>query len=397
MPVPNHQPQYPTPIPQTTRPPVNATIPLPLAVVRQTAQAYVQQGLIDEFQHQNWFFANCPWLGLTDPQGGGSTLTYRYQRWSSTPGATAREFNKEVTETYSETESESTETKMLNSAFAIDEDIATQGGMINHLTEQFSRAITGVSDLFNEMVIRGDSHSVVAGDQCKQYTAFDGFEHFATKTWHNWNDPLDLSMLAPEFNSIRGANSLNRQLMTQLGRLVPYPTYCLGNNDAIPALSALAQEIGNWSHVDGEWVQPIDKIGSVSLVPMGRKCASLQQIIPTKIVDVTQAPYTSMPKPKVAVNDAGEPGLTDATHKFVPVTNLYFSSFGNDSIMGIYPGDGQFKVKPPNMSESGYVHRGDVEMKCALVMKSRNCLGVMNTVFLPYDVVEWRNWTRETP
>jgi hypothetical protein len=390
------RPQYPAARKQTTVPPRNAVLPLPENVARQFAQEVISSQLIDEFAHQNWWFASCPRVALNDPNGGDA-LTYVYNRLAGTPKAVAREYNKEVTETFVEYEKEQCTWKNLASAFAIDKDIAKLGGAPNQFMDQWAAVQAGLSDTLNEMIIRGDPSANDPSDECKKYSAFEGIESLSKQSYHQWTDALDLTFIsssAAPFSSSKWAQT-NMFVSRRLAALRPGATWGLGNATVITALNQLRYnaQVASFSGGAGaEGVPQGNSFYNMTLVDMGNRAGMKDPIIPVKKETVAEITAQNFKKPMVALNETtGEivEGNAITNDSVILTSTAYFGSFGPLAFQAIHPGSGVFQIEPPIMSGNGYVKHGDMELKYAIVMKSRNCLGTFQKIYLPFEATEY--------
>lgn len=377
---------YPDPIPQGIYAPFGIRNPVPKRVAFATAYEHLATGIIDEFQHQSWFFDHMPRMELVDTVHGGATTTYKYYRTANLASATAREYNSEVSETYVELKAEETNIANLASAISMDVDLMNIGGITKQWNMQMSFAVQGIADLFNEMVIRGDS-SVPKNpeDRAVGPASFDGLHKIIDKeSLHVWDEPLDLTGLGMDI-AIEGKEvdkttrtqtniwlDVIDEMMSRIRQLRPYPTFILGNDNLISALSALGRRTGVYQMTKNEWGQPIGEIEGISLIPMGKRCAKNQQIIET----VT----SSTP---CRENPGGKEG--NGTYE----TTAYVGSFGPNAIQGLQlPGE-LVSIRMPDFSSSGYVKKADIEMHIGMAVMSRHACGMFTKVCVPKSLIEF--------
>lgn len=252
-----------------------------------------------ELKHQNWFFNNLPRLIISNVEvGGGTTTYYNYSRMVSLPSAVARSYNSfEVPEP---AEHEHVGTNIVNLAPAISMDA------------DLKSAVAGISDLFNEMVIRGNiSAECNSDDPAVGPTSFDGLDKIIRNELpYVWEEPLDLT-------DLRYIDAADSYLRSCLSELRPRPTFILGNEDLISALSALARRTGTYTMTQNDFGIRIGSIDGISLIPMGNRYAKDEQIIKTYRTNT-----------KCRVNPDGEPGQTFET-------TAYVGSFGYCAIQGL--------------------------------------------------------------
>lgn len=340
-----------------------------------TAYEHLATEIINEFQHQSWFFDHMPRMTLTDTVHGGGTTTYKYYRAANLASATAREYNSEVDETYVELESKKTNIANLASAIPMDVDLVNISGFKTQWDMKMPFAVQGIADLFNEMVIRGDS-AVPRNpeDRAVGPGSFDGLDKIIKDdSLHVWEETLDLTGLSTttttkldEQGGLRGeANvwfDVIDQLMSRIRTLRPYPTFILGNDNLISALSALGRRTGVYQMTKNEWGQPIGEIEGIQLIPMGKRCAQNRQIIETVKSNT-----------KCRENPEEKPSETFET-------TAYVGSFGPNAIRGLQlPGE-LVSIRMPDFSSSGYVKKADIEMHIGMAVMSRHACGMFEHV-----------------
>lgn len=379
---------YPDPIPQGIHAPLGIRNPVPKRVAFATAYEHLANGIIDEFQHQSWFFDHMPRMTLTDTVHGGGTTTYKYYRTANLASATAREYNSEVDETYVELKSAETNIANLASAISMDVDLMNIGGITNQWNMQMNFAVQGIADLFNEMVIRGDSAvQRDPKDRAVGPASFDGLHKIIKDdSLHVWEETLDLTglgMQTTEGDDDRRRTTTNiwldviDQMMARLRKLRPYPTFILGNDNLISALSALGRRTGVYQMTKNEWGQPIGEIEGIQLIPMGKRCAKNQQIIETYTTDRI-----------CRENPNGEAGETFET-------TAYVGSFGPNAIQGLQlPGE-LVTIRLPDFSTSGYVKKADIEMHIGMAVMSRHACGMFTHVCIPRGLIEFPEYVDE--
>lgn len=333
----------------------------------------ISRHIIDECRHQSWFFDRMPRIELTDTVHGGGTTTYKYYRTANLASATAREYNSEVSETYVELKSAETNIANLASAISMDVDLMNIGGITNQWNMQMNFAVQGIADLFNEMVIRGNSALPRSStDRAIGPGSFDGLDKIITEdSLHVWEETLDLTGLGMQTGENEAGKSLTKtnvwldvidSMMARLRKLRPYPTFILGNDNLISALSALGRRTGVYQMTKNEWGVPIGEIEGISLIPMGNRCAQNKQIIETFKTNTV-----------CRENPKGEDGKTFET-------TAYVGSFGPNAIQGLQlPGD-LVTIRLPDFSTSGYVKKVDIEMHIGMAVMSRHACGMFKHV-----------------
>lgn len=381
---------YPEPIRQGVHAPIGIKNPVPKDVVLQSAYEYVSRDIIDEFRHQSWFFDHMPRIEITNAVYGGGTTTYKYYRAAGTASATSRPINSEVDETYTDKTSEITNIANLASSVSMDVALMRLGGIEDEWNFQLKGALQGVSDLFNEMVIRGDS-AVPArkDDPAVGPAAFDGLDKIIRKeSLHVWNRALDLTGLdLTEPVVIDGVQNTRshphygviNKMMAWMRKLRPAPTFILGNDELIAALSALGSMTGIYQAQKNDFGDTIDTIKGISLIPMGKRCGYNEEIIPIRKTNT-----------KCRENPNGKPNQTYETVAYV-------GSFGDLAIQGLQlPGD-LVEIRLPDMNVSGHMKKVDIDMQIGMVVKSRHSVGMFEHVCLPADLIEFPEFVDNAP
>lgn len=343
---------YPEPIYQGIYAPLDVRNPVPKSVAFQMAYEHVSNQIIDEFQYNSWFFDHMPRVTTTNYVHCGGTTTYKYYRIAN-----------------------------LAYAFPMDGALMKNDGIGNEWKSQISHAVLGISDLFNEMVIRGDS--AVPRDKSDPAVgpgSFDGLDKIIRKeSLHVWNDPLDLTGLSntskvgdDETKSYQWHVVINK-MRARLRKLRPAPTFILGNSPLISALRALGCITGTYQMPQNDFGFKNGSIMGIELIPMGHRCAKYEEIIPTTKLNT-----------KCRENPGGKEGKTYETVAYV-------GSFGADAIMGLQPPGGPVSIRQLDLTSSGYVKKVDIEMQIGMVVMSRHACGMFTKICLPKNLAEAYN------
>lgn len=331
--------------------------------------------VIDEFRRQSWFFDQMPRREITNVAYGGGTITYRYYRAANPPSAATRPYYTEVDVPDTGKTSEETNIAILRTAVDMDVDLMRFGGIEDEWNSQIKHAMLDLSDLFNEMVIRGDSAvPCVKSDHTVGPASFDGLDKIIRKELlYVWDTPLDLTGLdlmvvddetkQTQTNMCHGTIS---KMMVRLRKLRPRPTFILGNDALISALSALGRRTGIYQAQKNDFGDFIDQINGISLIRMGKRWGRNEEIIPVRKT-----------KTKCRVNPDGKGTTLETT--------AYVGSFGDLAIMGLQlPGD-LVKFRFPDMNTSGYVKKVDIEMRIGMAVMSRYACGMFEHVCIGHS------------
>lgn len=227
--------------------------------------------------------------------------------------------------------------------------------------------ITGMNELFNEMVIRGDSSAPEnPDDRAVGPATFDGLNKIITKNpLHVWEETLDLTGLEYTTNddgqgvTAQWLDVIN-QIMEHLHELSPPPTFILGNDTLISALSELGRRADMYTMTQNDLGMKFARIGGISLIPMGKRYAKNEQIIPI-----------SLSNRKTRENPEQKPGETFETQAYV-------GSFGRYAIMGLQLQD---------VSSSGY-EKADNEMHIGMAVNSVHACGMFTHICLPKSLID---------
>lgn len=421
----------------------------PVTKDEATVGAYeaIDKDIIDEFIYQDWFFANIPLRECVDAVNGGGASVYKFWRYTDLTSATFRRYNEDVSETKTHKESYTANIGNLASAFSMDVELMSLGSIEDAWEEGKYRAAQGMARLFNDTVIRGDVSAApvpgnpelgIPADPTKGTDAFDGLDVIIRKdSLHVWDEALDLTGLGGTYGQVttngalKGVNKddgtgdatalqnakalttkktatagldtatpfvsdfalqnnvwydVIDQLMGRIRKLRPAPTFILGNDDLISAMSILANRTGTWSQKSDDWGHTVDTIRGIQLISMGRRANQYEkEIIPTEKIKIDNLNDWGLPKPRYSYGD-----------DYVYKTTAYLGSFGATAIQGLTLPGNLIKVREPESMDRGeWVKKWRVSMHLGMAVKTRNACGMFVNIYLPKTVIERPNYVDE--
>ena len=318
-----------------------------LAQAKLNVQDALQKATIDEFAKSNFLLGMLDFDDCVSPTGGGTTMTYSYNRIKTQPTAQFRAINTEYTTQEVEKEQIHANLKIFGGAFNVDRVIAGMGGIANEVTIQMQQKIKAASALFNDNVINGDS----AVDEI----VFDGLEKAVTgsSTEFKPSKAIDLSSSdLIDTNWKYFMDALDEFLLCLDGQ----PGALLCNNVMLARMRAVARRAGMYQVSKNDWGQQVETYGNIPLVDLGSKAGSNELV--SKI-------YTD------TIGGNSAPGLTQ----------IYAVRFGLDGFHAISPvGGSPVKTWLPDFKTAGAVKKGEVEMIAAIALKATKSAGVMRGI-----------------
>lgn len=336
-----------------------------ISLIMSEDHEHIRKTIIDKLSDENWFFAHLyPFIVTVNDD---VLPTYKYYRVKHA-SAVAREFYSEVPENLVEQKSVETNIATLAFAISMEDDLMNIESPVNQWNMQMKFAVTKISDLFNEMVIRGNSAVPAKKDDPAVGPAtFDGLDKIIhEELFHVWETPLDLTgldlMVVDDKTKQTKTNvwqGVFDKMMARLRELSPKPTFILGNYDLISALSDLGRRTGTYQRQQNDFGDIIEQINGISLIPMGKRCGYNEEIIPLR---KTNTPCRE--------NPSGKNGETFET-------TAYVGSFGKTAIMGL---------KLPGELVS--ISMSDIKMHIGMAVMSSHACGMFTHVCIPESLIE---------
>lgn len=301
----------------------------------------VQIGVIDEFQKSNWLMQNMQFADAVSTVGGGSTMTYSYNRVITQPTADFRKINAEYTPQEVTTQRYNVDLAIFGGSFSIDRVLAGMNGLADQVTLQVEQKIKAASALFNDSVINGDTATNAA--------AFDGLEKALTgsSTEVTPTAAIDLSDSAAIDTNYK---AFLDQVDLFLANLDGMPSGLLMNATALAKFRAVARRSSAYQLVMDQFGRQVESYNGVPLVNLGTKAGSNDPVVPIN----------------------SEKGTT----------SIYAVRLGLDGLHGVTTQGGTQLIRTwlPDFSTSGAVKTGEVEMLAAIALKATKAAGVLRNV-----------------
>lgn len=301
----------------------------------------VQTGVIDEFQKSNWLMQHMQFADAVSPVGGGSTLTYSYNRVVTQPTAGFRKINAEYTAQEVATKRFSVDLAVFGGAFSIDRVLAGMNGLADQVTLQMQQKIKAASALFNDTVINGDKGTNDA--------AFDGLEKALTgsSTEVTPASAIDLSDSTAIDTNYK---AFLDQVDLFLANLDGIPSGLLMNATALAKFRAVARRSSAYQMTMDQFGRQVESYNGIPLVNLGTKAGTNDPVVPI-------------------ASDAG-------------TTSIYAVRLGMDGLHGVTTQGGTQLIRTwlPDFSTSGAVKTGEVEMLAAIALKATKAAGVLRKI-----------------
>lgn len=262
-------------------------MPVTLAQAALNTQSDIDANLIDEFRKQSAILDNMIFHDTVNPMGGGSTLTYGYNRTLAQRSAQFRSINSEYTPEEATKQQFTVDLKPLGGSFQIDRVLAkvARGAEVTFQMQQLVKATTAK---FTDELINGDTAVDANG--------FDGLDKalLGSTTEINPDTVTDWSDL-----DTYGFQKALDLIDTFLGVLDGEPTMLIGNTAIIAKLWAIARRAN--SNVQrptdgllGPTGRPITRKfygENILLVDAGDKPGSTNPIVPIETRDPDSTIY----------------------------------------------------------------------------------------------------------
>jgi len=310
-----------------------------LSEAKKNVQDALTQGVIDEFQKNNFLLANMTFDDAVSPTGGGATLTYGYTRLITQPTAGFRSVNEEYTPQEVTKLRYTVDLKIFGGTFKIDRIIAGMGGIVSEVDLQMTQKIKAAQALFNDTVINGDS--------AVDAETFDGLDKALTgsSTEYIPGTAIDLSSSsAVDTNYKVFLDQLDEFLMGLDGA----PSALMGNLKLIAKIRACARRAGAYTITRDEFGANVESYNNIPLVDLGAKSGTND--------------------PVVSTNGSGE-------------TSLYVPRLALDGFHGVsMAGQPPVRTWLPDYTTAGAVKTGEVEMVAAVALKKTKAAGVMRKI-----------------
>ncbi len=325
-----------------------------LAQFREGRTDHVDQQVIDSFRRNSLLMDQLIWDDAVSPNGGGSTLTYGYQRVKTPSMAGTRELNKEYTPQETTREKHSVEIKIFGGAYQVDRVIETVSGNASEIARQTEAKVKATCNVFQKTVIDGDS----AADK----TTFDGLDKALreTSTEINAGGYVDISTSAAlDANYKQLLDLLDEFLASLNGR-----ASCIMTNTAmITKLKAAARRAGYLTHVEDAFGRKIQCYDDIPFMDMG--------YYPVLKENGTFEESPVVPIQKRTIGEDEVIGLTDIYAPVISLDNFHGVTVKGNSFISQYL---------PNLKTPGAVKTGEVELLAAVALKNTRGAAVLRNI-----------------
>jgi hypothetical protein len=310
-----------------------------LADAKKLSQDKLTNYVIDEFR-KSPLLDTLVFDDTVKPQGG-NTMAYVYNRVTTLPTAAGRAINSEYTAQEAKTTPVTVNLKVFGGSFNLDRVIVNhEKQVVNHIKFQLEQKTKATRALFADWFINGDSTSDV--------TAFDGLDKALTgsTTEKTLSTALDLSTASAIESNWKAFLFEMRQVIKLLDGA---PGVIGVNRDMLAVFQTIADFSTQFTATKTDMGSEIVKYGTATIMDMGDK------------------PGTSSP----IITTDGTAGTTD----------IYIARIGLDGVHGVTPdGEKGPKTYLPDMTKTGAVKTGEVEMVAAMALKATRAAAVLRNI-----------------
>lgn len=315
---------------------------------------HIDRQVIDTFRRNSLLMDKLIWDDAVSPGGGGSTLTYGYQRVKTPSIAGTRELNKEYVPQETTSEKHNVEIKIFGGSYQIDRVIESVSGNASEIARQTEGKIKATCTVFQKTVIDGDS----ASDK----TTFDGLDKALrdTSTEINAGGYVDISTSAALDANYKQMLDLLDEFLASLNGLA---SCIMANKPMLTKLKAAARRSGYLTQSEDAFGKKVECYDGIPFMDMG--------CYPEKKEDGTWEEKHVVPIQQRIIGSDTVTGLTDI---YAPVISL-------DSFHGVtVKGKGFISQYLPNMKTPGAVKTGEVELLAAIALKNTRGAAVLRNI-----------------
>lgn len=315
---------------------------------------HIDRQVIDSFRRNSLLMDKLIWDDAVSPSGGGSTLTYGYQRVKTPSIAGTRELNKEYNPQETTNERKNVEVKIFGGSYQIDRVIESVSGNASEIARQTEAKIKATCTVFQKTVIDGDS----AADK----STFDGLDKALreTSTEINTGSYVDISTSAALDTNYKQLLDLLDEFLASLnGRA----SCIMANTSMITKLKAAARRAGYLTHGEDAFGRKIQCYDDIPFMDMG--------FYPEAKEDGT---YEEKPVVPIQQRIIGSDTVTGLTDIYAPVISI-------DSFHGVtVKGKGFVSQYLPDLKAPGAVKTGEVELLAAIALKNTRGAAVLRNI-----------------
>lgn len=311
-----------------------------LAQFKVGLQSKVDQKVVDIIQRNSYLMDKMTFDDAITSNGSGSTLTYGYVRTKTPVSGKGRALNTEYTASTAEREPLSTDLQIMGSAYEIDRVLAKNvDARINEVAYQTEEHTKGTIGLFQYLAINGDKTNP---------NEFDGLAKLLAGTTNEIDaSTLDVSATMTAAKAEEFCEAVDEMIASLDGT---DNVVILGNKKTIGKLNAAARMLNYHSQERDEFGRTIDKYGDYPLVDLKEFFNGTSTV---DVVPVTSSGTTCLYAVRLALN-----GFHAVTPK---------GGIGLDVIS-------------PDFKAEGAVHKGEVELVGAVVLKSTRAAAVLKDI-----------------
>lgn len=299
--------------------------------------------IIDDFRKNSFIFNNIPFHDCVSPVGGGTTLTYAYDRVTTQRGADFRAFNTDYTVNEAKKTRYTVDLKPFGGSFTIDRVFAGTGGIVDEIQFQLAQLTKATAAQFTDACINGDS--------AIDANSFDGLDKALTGSDTEVNAGVNDSVIdlstssAVTSNHLEFLDIMNEFLSTMDGR----PSAIIGNTAMVNKIKAAARRVDSLTTTMDEFGRQVSTYDGIPLIDAGAKSGSNDPIIPTDENDGT--------------------------------TSLYAVRFGMDGFHAVSKSGGSpITTYLPDFADASVMGKGGVEMLAAVALKSTKAAAVLRNI-----------------
>lgn len=308
-----------------------------LAQAQNLSQDKLTNYVIDEFR-KSALLDMLPFDDTVKPQGG-VTLAYTYNRVTTLPTAASRAINSEYSAQEAITTPYTVALKIFGGSFNLDRVLINDEKQVIDLVQfQLQQKSQATRAKFHDMFINGDSGATA--------TDFDGLDKAITgsSTEYTPSSAIDLSTSANIDSNWKVFLDALRKMRASLDGA---PTLYMMNQDMYAVFQSVMDRAGINLASKDNYGDEVSQWGPSLVMALGDKAGSSNPIIATS---------------------TGE-------------TSIYAVRLALDGVHGVSPeGSGIINTYLPNMTLSGAVKTGEVEMVAAMVLKATRSAGVLRDI-----------------
>lgn len=300
----------------------------------------VDQQVIDEFRRASFLLDALTFDNAVSPGTGGSTLVYGYIQLKSPSTVAVRTINSEYTAGEAKRTEKTAKLIPFGGSFEVDRVLQNTSGAIDEIQFQLNQKIKAAANYFHNLVINGTSAGTGAG---MVVNTFDGLNKLLTGSDTEITSTVDYSDMDANYQKLLD------EIDAFLAELDGKATMLLMNNKMKTKLRGAARRAGYYTRSEDAFGQPVENYNNIPMVDAGKYYNG------TNTVDVI--PVTG--------------GKTD----------IYAIVTGLDGFHGVSPtGNKIISTYLPDMSSTGAVKTGEVEMVAGVVLKNSRKAGVLRGI-----------------